>query len=88
MIFNRKENAFEKICLINMTDSTKRLLFGNLSPNNNLRINIKARITYMQIQGNKNNKNKLFSPKSSGINSKKNMADSSSPKINKFCFDF
>ena len=82
MIFNRKENAFEKICLINMTDSTKRLLFGNLSPNNNLRINIKARITYMQMQGNKNNKNKLFSPKSSGINSKKNMADSSSPKIN------
>ena len=82
MIFNRKENAFEKICLINMTDSTKRLLFGNLSPNNNLRINIKARITYMQMQGNKNNKNKLFSPKSSGINSKKSMADSSSPKIN------
>ena len=82
MIFNRKENAFEKICLINMTDSTKRLLFGNLSPNNNLRINIKARITYMQMQGNKNNKNKLFSPKSSGINSKKNMVDSSSPKIN------
>ena len=26
--------------MINMTDSTKRLLFGNLSPNNNLRINI------------------------------------------------
>ena len=83
MIFNRKENSFEKICIINMTDSTKRLLFGNLSPNNNLRINIKAKITYMQIQGTKNNK-KLFSPKSSGINSnsKKNMGDSASPKIN------
>ena len=81
MLFMRKENFFEKICMINMTDSTKRLLFGNLSPSNNLRINIRAKITYMQGQANKNNK-KIFSPKnSSGINSKKNMGEGS-PKIN------
>ena len=82
MLFSRKDNFFEKICVINMTDSTKRLLFGNLSPSNNLRINVKAKITYMQQgQGNKNNK-KFFSPKSSGINTKKNLGDSGSPKIN------
>ena len=82
MLLNRKENFIEKICVINMTDSTKRLLFGNLSPSNNLRINVKAKITYMQQgQGNKNNK-KLFSPKSTGINAKKNLGDSGSPKIN------
>ena len=81
ILLNRKENSYEKICLINMTDSTKRLLFGNLSPSNNLRINVKARINYIQGQGNKNNK-KIFSPKSSGINSKKNLGESSSPKIN------
>jgi hypothetical protein len=81
MLFMRKENFFEKICMINMTDSTKRLLFGNLSPSNNLRINIRAKITYMQGQANKNNK-KIFSPKSnSGINSKKNIGEGS-PKIN------
>jgi len=76
---NRKENLYEKICIINMTDSTKRLLFGNLSQSNNLRINVRARITYIQGQGNKNNK-KVFSPK--GINNKKNIGESSSPKIN------
>ena len=81
ILLNRKENSYEKICLINMTDSTKRLLFGNLSPSNNLRINVKARINYIQGQGNKNSK-KIFSPKSSGINSKKNLGESSSPKIN------
>ena len=81
MLFMRKENFFEKICVINMTDSTKRLLFGNLSPSNNLRINIRAKISYMQGQPNKNNK-KIFSPKSSsGINSKKNIGEGS-PKIN------
>ena len=82
-LLNRKENFFEKICMINMTDSTKRLLFGNLSPSNNLRINVRARINYIQGQTTKNNK-KIFSPKSSGINAKKNMAigESSSPKIN------
>ena len=64
-----------------MTDSTKRLLFGNLSPSNNLRINVKARINYVQGQINKNNKN-VFSPKIPG-NVKKNIVETGSPKINK-----
>ena len=85
ILLNRKENLYEKICMINMTDSTKRLLFGNLSPNNNLRINIRARISYIQGQT-KNNTKKIFSPKSSnsGINTKKNnnLGESSSPKFN------
>ena len=81
-LLNQRENLFEKICIINMTDSTKRILFGNLSQNNNLRINVRARINYLQGQGVKNNK-KIFSPKSSGINTKKNIGigDSSSPKV-------
>ena len=82
VVFNRKENSYEKISTINMTDSTKRLLFGNSSPNNNLRINIKAKINYVQGQTIKNNK-KIFSPKSSNYNSKKNnIGESGSPKIN------
>ena len=81
ILLNRKENFYEKICLINMTDSTKRLLFGNLSPSNNLRINVKARINYVQGQINKNNKN-VFSPKIPG-NVKKNIVETGSPKINK-----
>ena len=85
LLLNRKENFYEKICMINMTDSTKRLLFGNLSPNNNLRINIRARISYIQGQT-KNSNKKLFSPKisNSGINNKKNnnLGESGSPKFN------
>ena len=84
MLLNKRENVYEKICMINMTDSTKRLLFGNLSPNNNLRINIRARISYIQGQI-KNNTKKLFSPKSSnsGINkNNNNLGESSSPKFN------
>ena len=81
ILLNRKENFYEKICMINMTDSTKRLLFGNLSQNNNLRINIRAIISYIQGQS-KNNK-KVFSPKSSGINAKKNnLGESGSPRFN------
>ena len=81
ILLNRKENFYEKICMINMTDSTKKLLFGNLSQNNNLRINIRAIISYIQGQS-KNNK-KVFSPKSSGINAKKNnLGESGSPRFN------
>ena len=75
----RKEQFFEKICAINMTDSTKRILFGNLSPSNNLRINIKANMQYIQEKpmirqnaaGIKKEKNKPFSPKNNNFNVKK-----------------
>ena len=65
--------------MINMTDSTKRILFGNLSPSNTLRINIKAAMSYIKEQpmikqntaGLKNVKNKPFSPKSTYLGVKK-----------------
>ena len=79
VFLSRKEQSFEKVCLINMTDSTKRILFGNLSPSNTLRINIKANMQYIQEKplikqntaGFKKDKNKPFSPKSTNLGVKK-----------------
>ena len=80
VLLTRKEPFFEKVCVINMTDSTKRILFGNLSPSNTLRINIKANMQYIQEKGMvkqntvglKKEKNKPFSPKNTGgVNQKK-----------------
>ena len=78
-LLSRKEQFFEKVCVINMTDSTKRILFGNLSPSNTLRINIKANIQYIQEKamikqntaGIKKDKNKPFSPKGTNLGLKK-----------------
>ena len=78
-LLSRKEPFFEKVCVINMTDSTKRILFGNLSPSNTLRINIKANMQYIQEKamikqntaGLKKDKNKPFSPKSTNLGVKK-----------------
>jgi len=78
-LLSRKEPFFEKVCVINMTDSTKRILFGNLSPSNTLRINIKANMQYIQEKamikqntaGFKKDKNKPFSPKITNVNIKK-----------------
>ena len=79
VLLTRKEPFFEKVCVINMTDSTKRILFGNLSPSNTLRINIKANMQYIQEKGMvkqnttglKKDKNKPFSPKNTNFNTKK-----------------
>ena len=79
VFLSRKEQLFEKVCVINMTDSTKRILFGNLSPSNTLRINIKANMQYIQEKamikqntaGLKKDKNKPFSPKSTNFGIKK-----------------
>ena len=79
VLLSRKEQFFEKVCVINMTDSTKRILFGNLSPSNTLRINIKATMQYIQEKamikqntaGLKKDKNKPFSPKSTNLGVKK-----------------
>ena len=78
-LLSKKEQLFEKVCIINMTDSTKRILFGNLSPSNTLRINIKANLQYIQEKamikqntaGFKKDKNKPFSPKGTNVNIKK-----------------
>ena len=91
VFLSRKEQSFEKVCLINMTDSTKRILFGNLSPSNTLRINIKANMQYIQEKpmikqntaGFKKDKNKPFSPKSTNLSvKKKNTPISSKIEIN------
>ena len=88
---SRKEQFFEKLCVINMTDSIKRILFGNLSPSNTLRINIKANMQYIQEKailkqnnaGYKKDKNKSFSPKSTNLGvKKKNTPISSKIDIN------
>jgi hypothetical protein len=79
VLLSRKEPFYEKVCVINMTDSTKRILFGNLSPTNTLRINIKANMQYIQEKamikqntaGFKKEKNKPFSPKNANLNTKK-----------------
>ena len=79
VLLSRKEQFFEKVCVINMTDSTKRILFGNLSQSNTLRINIKANMQYIQEKamikqntaGLKKDKNKPFSPKSTNLGVKK-----------------
>ena len=85
VLLSRKEQFYEKVCVINMTDSTKRILFGNLSPSNTLRINIKANIQYIQEKamikqntaGFKKDKNKPFSPKNNNLNVKKKNIPSS-----------
>ena len=79
VLLSRKEPFYEKVCVINMTDSTKRILFGNLSPTNTLRINIKANMQYtlekamikQNTAGFKKDKNKPFSPKNVSLNAKK-----------------
>ena len=103
VLLSRKEPFFEKVCTINMTDSTKRILFGNLSPSNTLRINIKSNIQYIQEKamikqntaGLKKDK-KPFSPKSTnlpikkkniGINNPTGMGFSGNNPVGNFIFN-
>lgn len=73
-LLSKKESAFEKVCAITITDSTKRLLFGNISSNNSLKIVIHADLQYIQekmvVRQNaanaKKDRAKAFSPK--GLN--------------------
>ena len=46
-IFNKKETSFDKLCQITMTDSIRRLIFGNLMPNI-LKINIHSSFQYLE----------------------------------------
>ena len=87
VLLSRKEQFYEKMCTINMTDSTKRILFGNLSPSNTIRINIKANMQYIQEkamikQNARKEKNKPFSPKNNLNVKKKNTPISSGPAGN------
>ena len=71
VLLSKKEPFYEKICQVNMTDSTKRMLFGGLNSSNTLKINIRATMQYIQekvlVKQNTNFRkekaNKAFSPK-------------------------
>ena len=46
-VFTKREGFFNKNCQMTMTDSIRRLIFGNISPNN-IKININANIQYLE----------------------------------------
>ena len=46
-IFTKRESFFNKNCQLTMTDSIRRLIFGNISPNN-IKININANLQYLE----------------------------------------
>ena len=46
-VFTKREGFFNKNCQMTMTDSIRRLIFGNVSPNN-IKININANIQYLE----------------------------------------
>ena len=56
-IINKKEKIFDKICPINMTDSTKKILFKNSNNNITLKIGIHATLQYLEEKKNINNSN-------------------------------
>ena len=47
-IISKKESTFDKTCSITMTDSIKRVLFGNTSSSNFLKINIHMTLQYKE----------------------------------------
>ena len=51
-ILQKKEKTFDKTCIINTTDSIKRVLFGNTSPENIIKINVHCTIEYKEKEKN------------------------------------
>ncbi len=72
-IFNKRETTFEKICQVTMTDSIRRLLFGNAAPNV-FKINIHSTLQYLE-KG-----EKFIKPAASSLSMKKEEKRSSTPK--------
>ena len=90
-LLQKKEKTFQKICTINTTDSVKRVLFGNTSQENMLKIEIKCEFEYKD----KNNKlnysssttkkpkmKNLKDMKTSGVFSHKNILENKKNGIN------
>ena len=46
-VFSKKENSFNKYCQLTMTDSIRKLIFGNIS-SNNIKIHVSANIKYLE----------------------------------------
>ena len=72
-VFSKKEASFDKICQITMTESIKRLIFGNSSPNI-IKISIHSTFQYLE-KG-----EKFIKPAASNISLKKEEKRSSTPK--------
>ena len=74
-VFSKREPSFEKVCQITMTDSIKRLIFGNSFPNV-LKINVHSTFQYLE-KG-----EKFVKPVAplANINMKKEEKRSSTPK--------
>ena len=47
-ILSKKENIFDKTCQITMTDSVKKIIFGNTSSANNLKFNMHVTLQYIK----------------------------------------
>ena len=56
-ILSKRENIFDKTCSITMADSVKRVLFGNTSPSNYIKINFHLTIQYKEKEKNLNKTN-------------------------------
>ena len=56
-IISKKENTYDKTCSIAMSDSVKRVLFGNTSASNFLKINLHITLQYKEKEKNSNKAN-------------------------------
>ena len=57
-ILSKRENIYDKTCPINMSDSVKRVIFGNTSPSNSIKINIHITLQYKEKEKTKINDKK------------------------------
>ena len=76
-IFQKREKNYEKSCIINMTDSIKRVLFGNTSSDNFIKIEIHCELEYKEKEKNSNNKmnHSTNTNKKNNIKGMKNLKD-------------
>ena len=56
-IISKRENVYDKTCSIAMSDSVKRVLFGNTSPSNFIKINLHITLQYKEKEKNVNKAN-------------------------------
>ena len=87
-VLNKKEESFEKLLTITMTDNTKRSIFGNNNYNNNVKILVHADIQYSNLKQShslpKNEmKKKINSPNYNKKNNVESEKDSNKKEKNK-----
>ena len=72
-ILNKREKSYNKTCTINMTDSVKRVLFGNTSVDNVLKIEMNCSMQYKEKE--KNSKLNYSSKTNKSNKEMKNLKD-------------